>query len=105
MKKVLAFVLALVMVLSLAACGGSKVVGTWKSEDALFSTITFNSNGTGSMTMKVLNTTTEFDYTEKDGKLELSENGKVEFTYEYSVDGDNLTLKDTDSGSTYTYTK
>lgn len=99
--------LLLVMLVSLCACGSSKLVGTWKSNDsaAFFSSYTFNSDGTGSSKIQLLNTDTNFDYSEKSGKLELSENGKVLYTYEYTIDGDKLTLKNIENGSTNTYTK
>ena len=105
--------LALVFVLSLVACGdssggSSEIVGTWKSEDAFFSTMTFNSDGSGSMIMMTLDTTTNFDYTIANDEIklyEVGEKGNPIYIYKFNIDGDTLTITDTSSGSTDTYTK
>ena len=105
--KILALVLALAMLVSLfAACGSkSALVGTWNSDDAEGSSITFKDDGTG--TMDAGGFSMKFNYKEKDGKVELtSDNASDEpITYEFSVKDNKLSLKDGETGTTLTYTK
>lgn len=112
MKKKLIGTLALTLcvlmtVLCLAACGGSKsaLVGTWQSEEYSGTTITFKDDGTGSMDTDGMKIT--FTYVDKDKTVEVINdlNKEQSIIYEYTIDGDKLSLKDKESETTLTYTK
>ena len=104
--KILALVLAIAMVVALLTACGSKsaLVGTWNSKDAEGTSITVKDDGTGSMDAAGISM--DFKYTEKDNKVVLSrDNEELKFNYEYTIEGDTLSLKDEDTDSTLTYTK
>lgn len=107
MKKVLAVVLTLVLVLSLTACSGANIDGSWKivsmTEDGKdsfegFDLKAFEAKGVylgikckdGKATMDIMGEVTEFTY---DGKTFSGKNeeGKTE-SIEYTVNGDTLKL-------------
>ncbi len=68
MKKILAFALALIMTLSLCACGGSSIIGKW----------TFGGNS--------------YEFKE-DNTVSISVNGALNFDGTYEIDGDKITVK------------
>ena len=68
MKKFLAFALALIMTLSLCACGGGNIIGKW----------TFGGNS--------------YEFKE-DNTVSISVNGAINFDGTYEVDGDKITVK------------
>lgn len=97
MKKVTVSVLALVLALSLMACGGSKsVVGTWTMEgtDADISSLELKNDGTGSITLGE-SISLNITYTTEKDKLTLTMSylGETESEeYTYSVKDNKLTL-------------
>jgi len=114
--KILAVVLTLVMLVSLAACGGSgsdnndnneaksALIGKWESVDAPGTFYEFNEDGKG--VLSGTGYSMDFTYTEKDNKIELSRDGELlTFKYEYAIEGDTLSLKDEETGTTLTYSK
>ncbi len=108
MISTLALTLCVLMtVLCLAACGGSKsaLVGTWESVEAPGASITFKADGTGSMDASGISVT--FTYEDKDNTVKVINDLNKEQTivYEYTIDGDKLSLKDKDTETTLTYTK
>ena len=104
-KRTVCLVAALVMVMSLVACGDSGIVGTWSvAQDGIEVTYTFNSDGTGSMT--VLGIPVDMKYTTSGDTLKITvsffgQEDTQEMTYK--VDGNKLTL--TDDGESVVLTK
>lgn len=108
--KVLAILCAVMMVISLAACGGSDkgadtdtavtedtanageaIVGSWAYSDTYI--YTFNSDGTG--TYDVGGTIMNFTYEANDNELSILYDGNTApMVLEYSIDGDTLNVKD-----------
>ena len=114
MKKKLICILALTLcvitaLLCLASCGSSDgkksaLVGTWAANEAEGMSYVFNEDGTGKWDAG--DYAMNFTYTEKDGVIELTYDGATTAQkWEYTIDGSTLTMKETDSGTTLTYTK
>lgn len=119
MKKTLFTVTALTLcvlttLLCLTACAGKKadgggdasaLLGTWSANEAEGCAYTFNEDGKGvwdageGMLMN-------FTYADKGETVEITyEGASTTQIWEYTIDGANLTMKDTDTGSILTYTK
>lgn len=106
--KILAVVLALVLLVSLAACGGSdkgnggshdasSLVGTWESNEAPGTFYEFKADGTG--TLKGEGYSMNFTYVDKSTSVDFTYEGSDSVqNNEYTVDGSTLTL----AGITYT---
>lgn len=118
MKKVAAILLTVVMVLALAACGGSKpedkLIGSWKLTDAkageaddsmgqAISMITamggsvsieFKKDGTGKLNMSLVSQTNDADFKWKldNAQLVMMMDGEEDNTLGYSVEDGKLTL-------------
>ena len=113
MKKKLFCILALTLcvvtaLLCLASCGGSEkksaLVGTWAANEVEGMSYVFNEDGTGKWDAG--DYAMNFTYTEKDGVIELTYDGATTAQkWKYTIDGSTLTMKETDSGTTLTYTK
>ncbi|MCR5736279.1 MAG: hypothetical protein K6G64_01350 [Eubacterium sp.] len=94
MKKILALVLSLMMILSLTACGGSdKYAGTYKVVSVTVQNTTIKKGD--DLWKKAFSDESKLPYMKLDGK------GKCTFLFdsetsegEYSVDGEKITLKD-----------
>lgn len=110
---VIALTLCVLMTaLCLTACGGkgnsdgkSALLGTWSANEAEGAFYVFNEDGKG-----VWNAgggaEMNFTYVEDNGAVEIIYEGTESgMTWEYSVEGDTLTMKETDSGTVLTYTK
>ncbi len=110
MKKFLAILMVLMMVLSLAACDGGKgkeeetltLVGQWEYESGGY-TYTFNEDGTG--TYSFGGTEMKFTYEDKGNAFSLLYDGNTDATdYEYVIEGKTLTVTDS-FGSPVVYTR
>ena len=111
MKKILAIAsLALVAVMLvgiLCSCGSkvdSAIVGTWKNNSE---TVTFLSNGSGSVKDNSIGISADLKFTTKNGTIELTESllGMSEsMSGTYKVEGNTLTIVWSD-GRTDVYTK
>ena len=101
MKKLITAVLCLVIILSLAACGGGGDVlkGTWIQEDTDYGTVTWIFDGKGKCSLdtdfldKASGTYTITDDSKVTIKIDLWDDEKV---YEYTVSDGNLKLTATD---------
>ncbi|MBQ4569053.1 MAG: hypothetical protein IJA62_03170 [Ruminococcus sp.] len=98
MKKAFALIMVLVMVLSLAACGGKTeeealtLVGQWEYEGGGY-VYTFNEDGTG--TYSFAGTDMKFTYEDKGTSFSLLYDGNTDATdFEYVIDGKTLTVTD-----------
>ena len=87
------------------ASEGSALLGTWSANEAEGCAYTFKEDGQGvwdageGMLMN-------FTYADKGETVEITyEGASTTQIWEYTIDGDNLTMKDTDTGSILTYTK
>ena len=97
MKKVTAIVLALLMVLSLAACGSKDALaGTWSADLGDDGVITWTFNGKGKCTMENAYMKQNGTYTIDGDQLtvKLESWGDDASTYTFSVDGSSLTLNE-----------
>ncbi len=108
-KRMVSLAVALVMVMSLAACGGEKgIVGTWSRESELMgqkitSSYTFDEDGT--CEMSIIGITKTGTYVVEDDKMTVKLNsGDVIMTetYTFVVDGDELKLT-IETGQTTVY--
>ena len=106
MKKLVICVTAMICVLSLAACGGSKksdLTGGWSGNNGGYKVeFTFNEDGTGSMSISGIQLT--INYSIDGDKLTISKTvidgtQSDEYTYKLSNKGKTLTLTN-DSGTT-----
>ena len=89
-KKMIALLLALMMVLSLTACGGNKdaLAGTWSADLGDDGVITWMFDGKGKCTM-------ENAYMKQDDQLTVTlESWSDPSVYTFSVDGSNLTMSE-----------
>ena len=101
MKKIISVVLCLVIVLSLAACGGGgdALKGTWVQEGTDYGTVTWVFDGNGKCSL-------DTDFLEKaSGTYTITDDSKVtikidlwddETVYEYTISDGNLKLTATD---------
>lgn len=104
--KILAAVLTLVLLVSLAACGGSgsggsdsasALIGTWESNEAPGTFYEFKADGTG--TLKGEGYSMEFTYVDKSTSIDFTYEGSSTVqNNDYTVNGSTLTL----AGITYT---
>ena len=109
MKKT--FVLFLVLIIAamaLVSCSSNKLVGSWSHEVTIGSvsakdTYTFNDDNTGSITI-MNGISLSFNYEVEGDQLTIKGDlSGYEGTYTYKVDGDNLSL--TENGITITLVK
>ena len=120
MKRTLLTVISLTLcvlmtALCLTACGGKKandgngansaLIGTWNANEAEGCAYTFEEGGKGvwdaSEGMQM-----NFTYADKGETVEITyEGASTTQIWEYTIDGANLSMKDTDTGSILTYTK
>ena len=113
MKKIFALLLSCMMILSIAACGNGKYVGTWELEKAEMEgqevtadmigemILEFEKGGKGSLT--AAGQDADFEWEVKDGKLSMTHDGDTIET-EVEVKGDTLVLDDFD-GAKMTFKK
>ena len=122
MKRKLFTVIALTLcvlmtALCLTACGGkesndveadgtkSALLGAWSSVEAEGTGYTFGEDGKGTWDLGD-GLTTNFTYVDNGTSVEITYEGtSVAQIWEYAIDGNNLTMTDTDTGSVLTYTK
>ena len=90
MKRFVALFTALVMCLSLCACGANKPRGTYK-DNIGFSTITFKGDKVESMSMGSDEVSTG-TYVIEDGKILVSYDNGNRDTFEYDEETDTLSL-------------
>lgn len=87
------------------ASAGSALLGTWSANEAEGCAYTFKENGEGVWDASegmLMN----FTYVDRGETVEITYEGSSSTQiWEYSIDGGNLTMKDTDTGSILTYTK
>jgi len=109
-KRILFFILALVSVLSLAACGGEDkpkidpndpFTGEWMEtrDDGFATTYEFRGDGTGIRI--VLDLVNEIRYTYDESRLYVDvyvDDPPIRRTYTYTIEGDLLTIVADDSG-------
>ena len=106
---------ALMAAMCLTACGGdsdstadsgskSALVGTWGANEAEGMSYVFNEDGTGKWDAG--DYAMEFTYVDKGSSVELSyKDANTAQTWEYTIKGNTLSMKESDSGVTLTYTK
>jgi len=87
------------------ASAESALLGTWSANEAEGCAYTFEEDGKGVWDASegmLMN----FTYVDKGETVEITyEGASTTQIWEYTIDGDNLTMKDTDTGSILTYTK
>ena len=123
MKRKLFTVIALTLcvlmtALCLTACGGkgsgdaaaddarSALLGTWSANEAEGCAYIFNEGGKGAWDTGVEGAEMNFTYADKGTTVEITYEGSSSTQiWEYAIDGNNLTMTDTDTGSVLTYTK
>lgn len=96
-KKMLALLLALMMVLSLTACGGNKdaLAGTWSADLGDDGVITWMFDGKGKCTMENAYMKQDGTYSIEDDQLTVTlESWSDPSVYTFSVDGSNLTMSE-----------
>ena len=107
--KMSALLLALVMILGLTACGGSKDVlsGTWSAELGEDGVITWTFNGKGKCTMENAYMKQDGTYSIEDDQLTVTlESWSEPSTYTFSLDGNSLTMNENSGyGISGTFTK
>ena len=104
MKKTVCLLLsALIILASLCACGGNKLVGTWKGEtDGVAVSMTFEDDGTGNLASMGL-ISVDFDYEVDGSKIIIAVEGEESEPFDYEINGDELTL--ISDGETMTFTR
>lgn len=95
MKKLIAsIILASLLIMTLASCGGNSIVGTWTADSVVATEYTFNADGTGSRS--VAGVTQAFNYTLDGETLKVTYQiiGGISNSEEYKVvlDKDTLTM-------------
>ena len=96
-KKMMALLLALMMVLSLTACGGNKdaLAGTWSADLGDDGVITWMFDGKGKCTMENAYMKQDGTYSIEDDQLTVTlESWSDPSVYTFSVDGSNLTMSE-----------
>ena len=96
-KKMIALLLALMMVLSLTACGGNKdaLAGTWSADLGDDGVITWMFDGKGKCTMENAYLKQKGTYTiDGDQLTVMLEAWSEPSTYTFSVDGSSLTMNE-----------
>lgn len=114
----------LLSVFCLAGCGDSKstdsktettkveteevkdsvLVGTWDANEAEGAAYVFDKDGTGKWDMS--DYAMNFTYVDNGTTVEITYEGSSETqTWEYTIEDNTLTMKDTDTGTVLTYTK
>ena len=87
------------------AAATSALLGTWSANEAEGCAYTFKEDGAGVWDASegmLMN----FTYVDKGETVEITyEGASTTQIWEYTIDGNNLTMKDTDTGSILTYTK
>ncbi len=106
MKKTLCIILAVMLIaVSLCACGGSNsIVGSWSgTTEGIAVTMTFEKDGSGVLSALGGLATEKFTYTTEGSTLTVTTSDDDKEVYEYSLEGDTLSL--TMDGETLTLTK
>ena len=104
MKRTVCLVMAvLLLAVSLCACGGNKLVGTWVGKmEGVEISMTFDKDGEGKMeSMGIISI--DFEYEVKNNKLILSLEGEESDPIDFKVSGKTLSLEV--DGETMTFTK
>lgn len=92
MKRTLAFILGLLLLLSLTACSGDGIVGKWTGEeDGHTGVLVFNKDGTGSIGIDGIDIDTKWSVAE--GKY-LTVTMEVSGTEHKAFDGAEFTVED-----------
>ena len=116
-KKLVALLLLVVMVFSLAACGSNSIVGVWKMDitaimemaglsgmesvaDMIEGTMEFKNDGKAIMTIYFMGQTQTQEFTYKVDGDKLTMNGG---TSTFKINGNKLTI--TENGMTLTFTR
>lgn len=108
MKKIIAAILTLTLILAMTACGSKDVLaGTWTAELGEDGTITWTFNGNGKCTMENAYMKQNGTYTIDGDQLTVTlESWSDPSTYTFSVEGDSLTMNEnTGYGISGTFTK
>lgn len=105
MKKARISLLMVLVLLLLAACGGSKsdLIGKWTGTESAGGggTVTFNDNDTVLIEMGMFNNSFEWTVEDKVLNLYTTKDGKQELSYQYEIEQgskDNVTLYELDEG-------
>ena len=113
--RVIALALCVLMTaLCFAACGKggsdagetkSPLVGTWSANEAEGAAYVFNEDGTGQWDLGE-GSGMNFTYADKGATVEITyEGSSTAQSWEYTIDGSTLTMKDVDTGTVLTYTQ
>ena len=82
----------------------SLLIGTWAANESEGMSYIFNEDGTGKWDAG--DYALDFNYVDKGNSIEITYKGSTDAqTWEYTISDDTLSMKDTDSGVTLTYTK
>lgn len=97
-KRVVSLVAVLVLVMSLVACGGDKIVGSWEySQEGLAVTFTFEKDGKLNVNMGGFAMSGTYSTDGDKLTMTLSMFGQEESTVStYTIEGDKLTITDED---------
>ena len=103
MKKIFALLLSCMMILSIAACGNSKYIGTWEVEKAemagqeasgeMLGGMIFEFKKGGKAEVTAMGENNEIEWEVKDGKLKMTNDGETIET-PVEVDGDTMSKED-----------
>ena len=107
MKKILVCLLSFVLCLFMVGCAKkTTIIGTWTQKTDSQYSIEFefkeDNSGTESLVVGTTKQSKDFDYKLDGNKITITyealeedeEDSTLEYTYEYNLNGDNLTLKD-----------
>ena len=103
MKKIFALLLSCMMIISIAACGNSKYIGTWEVEKAemageeasgeMLGGMSFEFKKGGKAEVTAMGENNEIEWEVKDGKLKMTNDGETIET-PVEVDGDTMIMED-----------
>ena len=115
MKKIILIAIVIAVVFSFAACSQPTVdpasnpfIGTWDGEAFISEVWTFNEDGTGNNDNSLLPYNFEYKYTETELNIYQEFLGMVSdepIVYEYTANGDTITLYDAELDAEYVITK